>query len=71
MKHLQVICEGCQSDNADKPGYRCSSFFGMVSKTAKGNHFPVRIQIFVHDKSPLKCDKSNVNIKKGGGRIKK
>ena len=46
-------------------------FESMVGKTTKGNHFPVRIQIFVHDKSPLKCDKSNVNIKKGGGRIKK
>ena len=33
------------------------AFEGMVSKTAEGNHFPERIEIFVHDKSPLKCIK--------------
>lgn len=28
-------------------------FKGMVSKTTEGNHFPVGIQIFVHDKNLL------------------
>ncbi len=28
------------------------AFLGMVSKATQGNHFPIRIKIFVHNEPP-------------------
>ena len=39
-------------------------FDRMVSKTAKGNHFPVRIQIFVHNNEKKKSFHGRWAIKK-------